>query len=126
MEEAATSLPLGWVRWVLLAALLVFLGRWMLGSGFKVPDLSVQGLTGYQNWGVWIVEKFSHLIILLFIFYFFSAFLPGAAGRGFRRAIATVLNHSLRFGFGVLSGVFRFVGLLLLRAIGGETTKKTK
>ncbi len=126
MEEAATSLPLGWVRWVLLVALLVFIGRWMLGSGFGLPDLSVQSLTGYKSWGVWIIEKLSHFVIVLFVFYFLSAFLPGEVGKGFRAAVAAVLNHSLRFGFGLLGGALRFIGVSLLRVLGGETGKKKK
>ena len=125
MEEAATSLPLGWVRWVLLATLLVSIGRWVLGS-FGISGPSVQGLTGYRSLGVWIIEKLSHLLVLLFVFYFFSAFLPGEVGSAFRGAVAAVLTHSLRFGFGLLGGAFRLVGLLLLRAVGGETKKKRK
>ena len=126
LEEGARSLSLGWVSRLAIMAALFFGGRWLLLSYTHAPNLSFQALTGFKSPAVWLVEKFAHVIIILFVFYFLSMFMPGEAGKQFRGAMSNILTHTLKFFFRTLEQGFHFFGQLLLKAAGIETAKKKK
>lgn len=128
LTEGATSLPLGWFSRLLIFGLVLWLGRILLSTFAHVSNWSFQGLTGYQNIGVWLVEKFAHVLVLLFVFYFLSSFMPGETGKQFRAAMFGIVTHAIKLFFKVLEQILAQMGKLFLRAFGieSETKKKKK
>lgn len=126
LEEGASSIPLGWVSRLVIVAGLVFGGRWLLLNVVHVPALSFEGLTGFKSPAVWLVEKFAHVIIILFVFYFLSAFMPGEAGKQFRAAMSNIVMHAITLFFKVVERAFYYLGRVLLKVAGIEAEPKKK
>ena len=124
--EGARSIPLGWVSRLLIVAVLFFGGRWLLLNFTHTPNLSFEALTGFKSPAVWLIEKFAHVIIILWVFYFLSAFMPGEAGKQFRGAMTNIVMHAIKLFFKVVERSFAFMGKLLMKAVGIETEKKKK
>lgn len=126
LEEGACSMPFGWVSRLLIVAALFFGGRWLLLNFTQAPNLSFEAMTGFKSPGVWLVEKFAHVIIILFVFYFLSSFMPGEAGKQFRAVISNIVMHTIKLFFKVVERGFQYLGLLLLKATGIEIKSKKK
>lgn len=126
LDEAARSIPLGWISRLIIIGALFFAGRWLLLNISGSPNLSFEGMTGFKSPAVWLVEKFAHVIIILFVFYFLSSFMPGEAGKQFRAAVSSIVLHTIKFFFKTLEQGIHFVGRLLLKAAGIESVKKKK
>ena len=114
LQEGARSIPLGWISRFFIVAGLFFGGRWLLQSFTHVPDVSFQGMTGYKSPAVWLVEKFAHVIIILFVFYFLSSFMPGEAGKQFRAAMSNIVIQAIKLFFKVIERGLGFAGKLLM------------
>lgn len=127
LTDGATSIPLGWVSRLLLAGALFFAGRWLLLYFTQAPDLSFHSLTGYWDVRIWLIEKLANLLIVLFIFYFLSALIPGEAGKGFRSAMSSIVMSGIKLFFNVIERSLRALGHLFLHAMGvGPRAKKKK
>lgn len=121
--EGATSIPLGWVSRLMILAVVFFSGRWLLTLS-HVQSVSVQSLTGYRDVRIWLIEKFANLLIVLFVFSFLSALIPGEAGRQFRAIMFGVVGRAIALAFKLLEGAFVFCGKLLLHTLGLSSTLK--
>ena len=126
LEEGARSIPFGWVSRLLVVATLFFGARWLLLNVSGAPNLSFKAMTGFQSPAVWLVEKFAHVIIILFVFYFLSSFMPGEAGKQFRAAMSSIVIQAIKLFFKVIERGLGFVGKLLMKAAGIEASKKKK
>ena len=126
LSEGATFIPLGWVSRLLILGALFFAGRWLLLSYNHTSNLRFQSLTGYRDARVWIIEKFANVFIILFIFDFFSSFMPGEAGKQFRSAVTSVLTHTIKLVFKLIEQTLGLVGKLLLKLLGLESESKKK
>ena len=126
LQEGARSIPLGWLSRLFIVAGLFFGGRWLLLHFSQAPVVSFEGATGYKSPAVWLVEKFAHVIIILFVFYFLSSFMPGEAGKQFRGAMTNIVTHAIKLFFKFLERGLAFVGKLLMKTAGIETEKKKK
>ena len=126
LEDAASSIPLSWFSRLLILVVLFFAGRWLFLNLFVSPTLSFEGMTGFKSPAVWLVEKFAHVIIILFVFYFLSSFMPGEAGKQFRAAMSNIVTHAIKLFFKVVERGLSFVGKLFLKAAGIETETKKK
>ena len=126
LEEGARSIPLGWISRLLIVAALFFGGRWLLLSFTHSPNASFEGLTGFKSPAVWLVEKFAHVIIILFVFYFLSSFMPSEAGKQFRAAISNIVMHTIKLFFKMLEKFVNVAGALMLKVIGVEVNTKKK
>ena len=126
LEEGARSVPLGWVSRLLIVGTLFFGGRWLLLNYTHAPNLSFEALTGFKSPAVWLIEKFAHVIIILFVFYSLSMFMPGEAGKQFRAAMSNIVMHTTKLFFKVLERGVACVGALLMKAAGVEAKPKKK
>ena len=126
LEEGARSISSGLDQSVLDRGRALFGGRWLLLSFTHAPNASFEGLTGFKSPAVWLVEKFAHIIIILFVFYFLSSFMPGEAGKQFRAAMSNIVMHAIKFFFKFLEQGVHFVGRLLLKTAGIEVESKKK
>lgn len=124
--KGATSIPLGWVSKLLIFGVLFFVGRWILLGATHAPDLSFQSLTGYRDARVWIIEKFANVLIILFVFYFLSSFMPGEAGKQFRSIMTNMIMHAVKLFFKLVEEVVGVLWKLLLKSLGVESEKKKK
>ncbi len=125
LQDGATSIPLGWLSRLVILAIVFFSGRWLLTIS-HVQSVSVQSLTGYSDVRIWLIEKFANLLIVLFVFSFLSALIPGEAGRQFRAIMFGVVGRAIALTFKVLEGVFVFCGKLLLHTLGLSSILKKK
>ncbi len=80
-------------------------------------------ITGFKSPAVWAIEKSAHVLVILFVFYFLSMFMPGAAGEQFRGLISKLCLHSLNFAFKIAAGLLKGAGKALLRLLEGEKAK---
>ncbi len=126
LVDGATSIPFGWVSRILVFAALFYAGQWLLLAYTRAPSLSFQGLTGYKDARVWIIEKFANVLIILFVFHFLSSFVPGEAGKQFRAAMSSIVLHAIKLFFKVGEEVLHLLGHMLLHAMGIETKAKKK
>lgn len=128
MEESARSIPFGWVSRLLVVAALFFGGRWLLLNFTQAPNTSFEGMTGYKSPAVWLVEKFAHVIIILFVFYFLSSFMPGEAGKQFRAAMSNIVMQAIKLFFMLVGRGIHLASMLVLKAVGieAQTSKKRK
>jgi hypothetical protein len=123
LTEATTSIPLGCSsRMVLLGGVAALLW-WGSGHFLQWGGLSFTAMTGYKSPLVWAIEKCANVLIILFVFYFLSMFMPGPAGEQFRGLISKVCLQSLNFVFKILGGLGKGIGKVLLHLLGGEKTK---
>ena len=122
--EGATSIPLGWVSRLFILAALLFGGRWLLLSISHSHTVSFQSLTGYRDALIWIIEKFANLLIVLLVFSFISAFIPGEAGRNFRSLMFGIVGRTITLFFKILESAIFFTGRLLLRVVGIQEPNK--
>ncbi len=124
LYDGATSLPLGWVSRLILLAACYFGGRALLLGVAHAPNLSFHALTGYQDVRVWLIEQFAHLLIILLVFSFLSAFIPGDAGQWFRSTMFGIIGKAIALSFKILEAVLLAGVKLLVRYIGLEPPKK--
>lgn len=121
--EAASYVPLGWLSrlltWGGLLMMLLWvvlpLMRWM-GGTFKIG-------AGFRSPLVWLIESCASLLILVFLFYFLSALVPGETGKMLRGFINNLANQVLKFGFSLLHKGTTVVFKQLVHWIGGTKTK---
>lgn len=124
--EGARSIPLGWISRLLIVAALYFGGRWLLETLVTAPNSILQNYTGYQHWGICLIQYLGHILMLFFLFYFLSVFIPGEAGKQFRSALLSVAVHTVKFSLKIVEKVIGYTGILLLKAAGIETKKEKK
>jgi hypothetical protein len=124
LVEAASSVPMGCSTRLAIFACLGALLWW--GSRYfpSLSGWSFYSLTGYHSPGIWLIEKSANLLIILFVFYFLSLLMPGAAGEQFRGLISKLCLQILNFAFEIVRGILKGSGHLLLRMLAGEKTKK--
>lgn len=120
LAEAASFVPLGcsvrMLVWGLVLGLLWWGGSHMVQWGSQ----GFVGLTGYRSPAVWLIEKSFNVLIILFVFYFLSMFMPGQAGEQFRGLISKLCTESLRFVFQMISGVLTTLARLALGLVKGK------
>ena len=126
LEEGARSISFGWISRLLIVTALFFSGRWLVLNYTHAPNLSFKAMTGFQSPAVWLVEKFAHVIIILFIFYFLSSFMPGEAGKQFRAVMSNIVMHAIKLFFKILEQGIACVGASLMKAVGIETKSGKK
>jgi hypothetical protein len=116
LTDATSYVPLGCSLQALV--LIVIGGLLWLGAGHFLywGGQGFTVFTGYRSPLVWVIEKCAHVLIVLFVFYFLSAFIPGEAGRQFRGLLTKFCTEALRFTFQMIQGAFRVLG----RVIAGE------
>lgn len=124
LQDGATSIPLGWISRLIIIAVMLFFGRWLLLALSHTQNLSFQGLTGYRDVRVWLIEKFVNLLIILLVFSFLSSFIPGDVGKQFRSIMFSSVGHAITLFFKVLERGIFYSGKLLLWAIGIEEPKE--
>jgi hypothetical protein len=124
LAEAASYVPFGCggrlAFLVIFVLLLWWGGDYLMGWGQQ----GFTSLTGFRSPLVWLIEKSANVLVILFVFYFLSMFMPGTAGDQFRRLMSRLCVESLRFGFQIIGGVLKVVGKGLARLLEGEKTKR--
>jgi hypothetical protein len=99
LAESASYIPLGCSGRLLAWGGVLWLLWWGGGHLLRWSSQGFSGITGYRSPAVWLIEKSAHVLIILFVFYFLSMFLPGEAGRQFRGLISKLSTEILRFSF---------------------------
>ena len=99
MAEAAMSIGCSTrlILFSLAAALLWWDGQHIMKWGSRSLSALFTGLTGFHNPLIWLVEEFANVLIILFVFYFLSVFMPGEAGQKFRELISKLSLEGLKF-----------------------------
>lgn len=123
LTDPAAYVPLGWLSRLLVCGGLLLLLLWLIPSMIGWVGVSFKGATGYRNPLVWLIEGCARLLIVFFVFYLLSTFIPGEAGKMFRGFITKLASQLLKHGFalGQKCIVAVFNGLNAL--IGGTKTK---
>ena len=123
LTEAASSIPLGCSGRGALLALTICL-IWWGGSHFSQWGYtSFLAVTGYRSPLVWAIEKTADLLIILFVFYFLSMFMPGAAGNQFRALLSKLCLQFIKSLFHLLGALLSVLGKVVWRMIEGEKPK---
>lgn len=122
LTEAASFIPFGcssqFLLWIGLLGLLWWGGQMVSGSG-----RGFTALTGYKSPLVWMIEKSASVLVILFVFYFLSMFMPGQAGTHFRNLLAKLCTQTLQFAFQMAGKLLTALGRMVMRSLGGEKTK---
>lgn len=123
MTDPAAYIPLGWLTHLLVLGGLSLSLLWIIPSLVGWAGGSFRGVTGYGSPFVWLIEICGRLLVVFFVFYLLSAFIPGEAGKLFRGFITNLGNQILKQGFALLQKgiVAVFNGLIAL--VGGTKTK---
>lgn len=123
LTDPAAYIPLGWLTRLLVLGGLALLLLWVVPSVVGLAGGSFQSVTSYRSPLVWLIESCGRLLVVFFVFYLLSAFIPGEAGKMFRGFITTLANQILKHSFSLLQKgiVSVFSGLVAL--VGGTKTK---
>lgn len=105
---------------MVLIVLLWRSGGWFLLYGGD----AFHAATGFRSPLVWAIEKSAHVLIILFVFYLLSLFLPGEAGRQFRNLVSTIITSLLGFLLQSMTRVFAALGRLLQRLISHQAPRQ--
>lgn len=85
-------------------------------------------MTGFHSPLVWLIEKSANVLIILFVFYFLSVFMPGEAGQQFRGLISKLSLEALKFACNLIGRIIwkllAMAGQWLLGATSEEKSHK--
>jgi hypothetical protein len=123
LADATSYVPLGCSIRLLVWGAAACLLWWGGSSLLKWGSQGFRGLTGYRSPIVWLIEQSAHVLVVLFVFYFLSMFMPADLAGQFRGLISKLCIESLRFAFQTVRSIFAVLGRVLLRLVGGEKTR---
>lgn len=126
LSDAAASLGCSIrVFVVVLTVALLWWGRdHLIKGGRRTFHTLFYRWTGFHNPLVWLVEQFANVLIILFVFYFLSLFMPGEAGQKFRELISKLSLEALKFTFQFGTKVVCKLLILTGQLLVGPTTKE--